>query len=113
MPKKTPTAEAELDPDLLTVRALRLPIVVEMPTKPFGDMLRTARRISSRTQVEVSKKMQMTQGYLATLESGRVLPTLETLARFAGALGWELSITLEPPRARRPSTRSKNPTKKR
>ena len=94
MAKKIPT-KASREPEKFPLHAHRLVIAPNMSPAPFGQMLRTARLASRQTQVEVAKRMKVTQGAVATLESGRVKPTLDTLARFASAIGWELAITFE------------------
>ena len=102
-PNPTPVSQGGDEPP----RALRLAVVPNMAAAPFGEMLRTARRTSNRTQVDVAAKMRISQGYLAHLENGAFKPTLDTLAKFAAALDCEISLTLAPSAARkRPPTPS-------
>jgi ribosome-binding protein aMBF1 (putative translation factor) len=98
MPKKNrPTPKPALASDGGDVpRTLRLRVEAGMPAAPFGDVLRTARHLSRFTQVELAERMQVTQGHVAILEMARSKPTLETLSRYAEALGWELFVTFEP-----------------
>ncbi len=54
-----------------------------------------ARASSGLTQEEVARRMGTTQTAVARLESGRVNPSTQTLARFAVATGTRLKISFE------------------
>jgi transcriptional regulator with XRE-family HTH domain len=58
--------------------------------------LLAARARSGLTQAEIAERMGTTQSAVARLESGRALPSLRTLEKFAAATGSRLVITLEP-----------------
>jgi predicted transcriptional regulator len=46
-----------------------------------------ARITSNMTQSDVAKKMKTTQSAIARLESGKAVPTMKTVERFAKAVG--------------------------
>lgn len=56
-------------------------------------MLR-ARAGTGITQAELAERMGTTQSAIARLESGRVSPTVETLQKYARALGKRLKIDM-------------------
>ena len=59
-------------------------------------MLRDLRRAKKLTQVELSKRAGVTQGYLASLEGGlKKNPSLTILKRLAKALGVPVAELLE------------------
>jgi ribosome-binding protein aMBF1 (putative translation factor) len=62
-----------------------------------------ARSQADMTQEQVAAAMGTTQAVVARLESGKVLPSTRTLARFAKATHSRLRITFEP--AQRKATR--------
>lgn len=51
----------------------------------FCDNVRSQREQLGLTQVEMAKKMRITQAYYSNVESGRNPPNLETIERFARA----------------------------
>lgn len=53
-----------------------------------------ARAGSNVTQAELAERMGTTQSAIARLESGRVSPTVETLQKYARALGKRLRIEI-------------------
>ena len=59
-----------------------------------------ARKMAGQSQTELAKKMHTTQSTVARLEAGfgrkRHSPTLDTLKRYAKAVGCKLSIKLVP-----------------
>jgi predicted transcriptional regulator len=68
--------------------------------EPEFELIRTlieARARSGLTQAEVAVRMNTTQSVVARLESGRTLPSLSTLNRYAEATGSRVKITLERP----------------
>lgn len=48
------------------------------------------------TQMELARKMGMTQQVVAGIEGGRIQPSLRTLQRLAQATGSKLTIRFEP-----------------
>ncbi|HEN4709625.1 helix-turn-helix transcriptional regulator [Streptococcus agalactiae] len=49
----------------------------------FGENLRLMRKTKSLTQVEMSKKLNVTQGAYAKWENGRTEPNLENVVKLA------------------------------
>ncbi len=64
----------------------------------IADALIKARAQAEMTQEDVAKAMGTTQGVVARLESGRVMPSTRTLKRFADATRTRLRISFEPER---------------
>lgn len=54
-----------------------------------------ARVRAGLTQEQLAEKMQTTQSTIARLESGRTLPSLRTLSRYADATGSRAVVRLE------------------
>ncbi len=59
-----------------------------------------ARKIAGKTQAQVAKTMHTSASVISRLESGNVedkhSPSINTLKRYAKAVGCKLKITLEP-----------------
>jgi ribosome-binding protein aMBF1 (putative translation factor) len=55
-----------------------------------------ARIYAKMTQVDVAKAMTTTQSVIARLESGRAIPTIKTIDRFAKAVGMTFEVRLTP-----------------
>jgi len=55
-----------------------------------------ARARAGMSQAEVAKRMGTTQSVVARLESGRRLPSMRTIERFAQAVGGRLVLRIEP-----------------
>jgi DNA-binding XRE family transcriptional regulator len=60
----------------------------------IARMLIAARAKAGLTQVQLAKKMGTTQSAIARLESGKRMPSIETLESYARATGCELRIRL-------------------
>jgi DNA-binding XRE family transcriptional regulator len=56
----------------------------------------TARIAAGLTQEELAKRMGTTQSAIARLEGGKISPSLETLYKYARALGARVVISFEP-----------------
>ena len=54
----------------------------------------TARAAAGRTQQALAERMGTTQSAVARLEGGRVSPTVETLRRYAKAVGKRLRVEM-------------------
>ncbi|WP_260433631.1 helix-turn-helix transcriptional regulator [Burkholderia sp. Bp8998] len=54
-----------------------------------------ARVRAGLTQEQVAERMQTTQSTIARMESGRTMPSLRTLARYAKATGSRVVVRLE------------------
>jgi transcriptional regulator with XRE-family HTH domain len=61
-----------------------------------ATLIRTARRQSGLTQAELARRSGTSQPTLATYESGRAVPRLDTLARLFKHSGHELVLSLTP-----------------
>ena len=55
-----------------------------------------ARAEAGLTQEQLAKRMNTSQAVVARLESGRVMPSMRTLTKFAQATGHRLKISFEP-----------------
>jgi len=55
-----------------------------------------ARAEAGLTQEQLAKRMNTSQAVVARLESGRTLPSMRTLDKFAKATGHRLKISFEP-----------------
>ena len=76
-----PEARAEYDAQALEFDLVRELIVV--------------RNRAGLTQSELAERMHTTQSTIARLESGRTLPSMRTLARYAEATGSRAVVRLE------------------
>lgn len=54
-----------------------------------------ARAKSGLTQSQIAERMGTKQSYVARLESGRMLPSVRTLQRFAAATGTKLRVQFD------------------
>ena len=79
----------------------------------FLDEVLKARSESGLSQAEVAERVGTTQSAIARLESAapKHSPSIATLRRYAGALGYKLEIRLVK-KERRPMTRSRKRTAK-
>jgi DNA-binding XRE family transcriptional regulator len=67
----------------------------QAPEFAIARELIAARVRAGLTQEEVAERMETTQSTIARLESGRTMPSLRTLARYAAATGSRTVIKLE------------------
>lgn len=79
---------AELTPEPPTLETILNPDWI--PT------LRKAREAQGLSQREVGQRMETTQSAVSDLEHGRSVPQLETLVRYAAAVGYRMNVTFEP-----------------
>lgn len=68
---------------------------VQAPELELARELITARTRASLTQSELAERMHKTQSTIARLESGRTMPSMLTLARYAEATGSRAVVRLE------------------
>jgi len=66
-----------------------------------GEFTRARQLIAARTragltQAQVAKKMKTTQPVVARLESGKRMPSYQTLQKYAQAVGCEVRLELVP-----------------
>src|SRR5438445_4269089 len=72
--------------------------------RPFIKEMKRAREAAGLTLAEVSRRCGIDQPVLSRLENGHnPNPTLDTLWRYAGAVGRRLVLTTEPIPATRPA----------
>jgi DNA-binding XRE family transcriptional regulator len=64
----------------------------QIATKKFLSELHAARLRKHLTQAQLAEKLGVPQSALARIESGKVSPTLKTLARLAEALDSQVSL---------------------
>ncbi|WP_019937559.1 helix-turn-helix transcriptional regulator [Bordetella sp. FB-8] len=67
----------------------------QAPEFELARELIAARARAGLTQEQLADKMQTTQSTIARMESGRSLPSLRTLARYAEATGSRAVVRLE------------------
>ncbi|MGY1714220.1 helix-turn-helix transcriptional regulator [Geodermatophilus sp. SYSU D01106] len=60
----------------------------------LGRQIRQLREAAGLTQAELAERTGTSQSAVAHLESGRRIPTLTTLQKFAHALGRDVVVTL-------------------
>jgi len=68
---------------------------VQAPEFELARELITARTRAGLTQSELAERMQTTQSTIARLESGRTMPSMRTLARYAEATESRAVVRLE------------------
>ncbi len=73
--------------DLQAGRDQRLPVPVSAALLRGESLLKALRNWRDVTQVELSFRTGLTQGYISDLEAGRRKGTRETLSQLAAALG--------------------------
>ena len=66
------------------------------PEFEVSEALIEARLKAELTQSEVAKRMHTTQSVVARLESGRRLPSLQTIYRYAHAVNRRISLDILP-----------------
>ncbi len=88
--------------DLATLKArilanpeARAEYEAQAPEFDLARELIAARDRAGLTQAELAERMHTTQSAIARLESGRTLPSMRTLARFAEATGSRAVVRLE------------------
>lgn len=90
---------------MIELEALKKRLLADPATKAEYDALATefsvaseliaARARAGLTQAQVAERMQTTQSTVARMESGRMLPSLRTLSRYAEATGSRAVVRLE------------------
>jgi transcriptional regulator with XRE-family HTH domain len=66
------------------------------PEYELINALIEARSLAGLTQAELAEIMHTTQSVIARLESGRQMPTIKTLFRYAKATGTRPEVRLKP-----------------
>lgn len=83
---------AEVKKDLLKDEGFRAEFVALEDEFALASQLIEARKKAQLTQEEVAKLMGTTQSVVARLESGRPLPSLRSLKRYAQAVNSKIEI---------------------
>lgn len=86
---------ATLKKRLLADADVRAEYEAQAPEFELARELIAARARAGLTQEQLADKMQTTQSTIARMESGRSLPSLRTLARYAEATGSRAVVRLE------------------
>jgi DNA-binding XRE family transcriptional regulator len=86
---------ATLKKRLLTDPDTREEYETQAPEFAVARELIAARVRAGLTQEQVAEKMQTTQSTVARMESGRTMPSLRTLSRYAEATGSRAVVRLE------------------
>lgn len=92
----------DLERELLADAATRAEYEALADEFEIAGELIAARARAGMSQAEVAERMGTTQSVVARLESGRRLPSMRTVERFAQAVGGHLVLRIE---SRRPSRR--------
>ena len=86
---------ATLKKRLLADPDTRAEYEAQAPEFAVARELIAARVRAGLTQEQVAEKMQTTQSTVARMESGRTMPSLRTLSRYAEATGSRAVVRLE------------------
>lgn len=86
---------ADLKTRLLADPKTRAEYQAQAPEFEIAKELIAARARAGLSQAELAERMHTTQSTIARLESGRALPSLRTLARYAEATGSRAVVRLE------------------
>jgi transcriptional regulator with XRE-family HTH domain len=86
----------EVKTRLLKDKATREAYIALEDEFAIAHQLIAARVKAGLTQAEVATRMGTTQSVIARMESGRALPSLRTLSRYAQAIGYSASVKLKP-----------------
>jgi predicted transcriptional regulator len=87
---------AKLKKRLLIDPETRREYELQAPEFAIARELIAARVRAGLTQDEIAKRMQTTQSTIARLESGKTMPSMRTLTRYAEATGSRTVVRLEP-----------------
>ena len=86
---------AKLKARILKNPEARAEYEAQAPEFELARELIAARTRAGLTQAELAQRMNTTQSTIARLESGRTLPSMRALARFAEATGSRAVVRLE------------------
>jgi DNA-binding XRE family transcriptional regulator len=89
------TELAELKARILANPEVRTEYDAQAPEFALAHELIAARTRAGLTQAELAERMHTTQSTIARLESGRTVPSMRTLARYAEATGSRAVVRLE------------------
>ena len=86
---------ADLKARILANPEVRAEYDAQAPEYQIAHELIAARARAGLTQAELAERMHTKQSTIARLESGRTLPSMRTLARYAEATGSRAVVRLE------------------
>lgn len=86
---------AKLKKRILSNAKVKAEYEAQAPEFDVARELIAARVRAGLTQDELAERMQTTQSTIARIESGRVMPSMRTLTRYAAATGSRAVIRLE------------------
>lgn len=86
---------ADLKSRILDNPEARAAYEAQAPEFDLAHELIAARARAGLTQSELAERMHTTQSTIARLESGRTMPSIRTLARYAEATGSRAVVRLE------------------
>lgn len=86
---------SELKAHLLADPDTRTEYEAQAPKLAIAHELIAARARAGLTQGELAERMHTTQSTIARLESGRTMPSMRTLVRYAQATGSRVDVRLE------------------
>lgn len=66
------------------------------PDLELAQAMAAARVAAGLTQIQMAQKMQTTPSVIERLESGKTMPSTQTLQKLAAATGTRLKISFEP-----------------
>ena len=89
------TELADLKARILANPEARAEYDAQAPDFELARELITARTRAGLTQSELAERMHTTQSSIARLESGRTMPSMRALARYAEATGSRAVVRLE------------------
>jgi transcriptional regulator with XRE-family HTH domain len=101
---------------MTTLKALKRKLLANPEVRAEYEALKLEERLAAElmrvrvsaglTQAQLAKRMRAKQTAIARVESGRHLPSLDTLRGYAAATGRRLVVSLEPVRGARKTRRS-------
>lgn len=89
------TKLADLKARILDNPEARVEYEAQAPEFDLAHELIAARARAGLTQSELAERMHTTQSTIARLESGRTMPSMRTLTRYAEATGSRAVVRLE------------------
>ena len=87
---------AELKAAMMQDPAVRTEYDALAPEFETARELIAARSRAGITQNEIARRMGTTQSAIARLESGKRIPSIKTVQRYARAIGYRAVVRLEP-----------------
>ena len=105
MSKKSTISAASLHKEWMDDPEYRVEYEAMEEEFALAHKLIEARSRAKLTQADIAQRMGTTQSVISRLESGRQRPSMETLHRFASAVGCKVEVSLVPEGNRQPRAR--------